>query len=320
MAQSLISLRQTVHKHLITKVETLQGAMLPLCTPAFDPQAIVKVHDIGGGGNYTTKTTTGAPSASAVRSLASESNPVEREQLIKFEASRLLDLDSLAMEIAERTFGYGWQEINTDFFLLLMSGRTTAHPENGVSGSAYAANGGGTVYAVDNFDMTFLDTTTLTQTNDHTLALSSANLSTVLAKGITYRDLAGKGLNRTTAKPYLVVAPELADLGNALAAQQGRAYDGSGLALGFSGRLAGVITAPAGTCAADAWAVVWVDEMSNGAGGLVKTGPVLSHIRELVSVRIGMPTDAGDIHVYSKFIYDNHYHPTVDQRLMYSEP
>lgn len=320
MGQDLSVLRQTVHKHLITKVETLQGAMLPLCSPFFDSQAIVKVHDIGGGGNYSTKTTTGAPAASAVRALASASNPVEREQLIKFEQNRLGDMDRLAMEIAERTFGYGWQEINVDYFTLLMNGRTTAHPDNGVSGSPWAANGGGTVYAVDNFDMTFLDTSTATQTNDHTLALSNANVSTLLAKGVTYKDLAGKGLNRTTAKPYLVVAPELADLGNAIVAQVGRLYDGSGLVNGFSGRLAGCITVPAGVCAADAWAIVWVDEMSNGLGGIVRQGPVNSHIRELVRVRIGIPTDAGDIHVYSSFNYDNWYHPTVDQRLMYSEP
>lgn len=320
MTQALTALRESVRKVLISKVENISGELTKICTPKFDPQATINVSDLDGASKFTTKTTVGAPTAAEVRAFAASSNPTVREQLLKFEQHRLNDYAGLARDIGKLVWDRAWNEITLDAFTLLFALRTTAHPENGVSGSPYAATGGGTVYAADAYDMTWLDGTTGSQTSDHTLALSSANLSTVLAKGRTYKDRSGKARNKTS-RPKLVVVPELETLAKDLVAQSGRLYDGSGLQSGMAGRISEVIVAPAGaSAAADAWVVVWVDEMTTESGAMELQGPILSHIRKLPQVKIGIPTDASDIHVYGDFEYDNFLHPFVDGNAFYSEP
>ncbi len=321
MAQDLTVFREIVKRTLIANLGNYQTEMLKLATPIFDTRYQVDVIDFDGGGYFTTKTAAGAPSATAVRAMKSSSSTVVKEQLITLTDEQLLNIEQAAVMTANRIIQYAWNEVVADFFALLFAGRTTAHPENGVSGTPYAANGGGTIYFVDNFDMTSISAgTTFTQTNDHSLALSSTNLATVLAKRRTYKTREAKKLMNTGVVPYLVVPPDLETLGKDLVAQNGRLFDGAGLQSGMNGRIQECIVCPGdATTDTTSWAVVYVEQKYDprGAGG--RSGPVHCHIRMLPQVRIGVPTDANDVHVLSQFAFDNFYSPNEGD-LLFSKP
>ncbi|MCB9610522.1 MAG: hypothetical protein H6716_28290 [Polyangiaceae bacterium] len=321
MAQDLTLFKTVLEQTLISKVGDYRTEMLKLCTPIIDPRSSAKVTDFDGAGNFTTKTGPGAPTAQAVRAMGSASSPATKEQLIVLTDDDLLDQAAAAALTASRIIEYAWNEVVADYFGLLFSGRTTAHPENGVSGSPLAATGGGTVYFVDAFDVTTISSgANFSQTNDHSLALSATNLSTVLAKRRTYKTREGKKLKDASIRPYLVVPPELETLATDLASQAGRFYTGSGVDSGFAGRLAGVIVAPGDSVSvADAWAVVYVGEKMDSIGRMARQGPVNSHIRMLPQVRVGQPTDANDVHVLSEFAFDNFY-SNDEGDLLFSKP
>lgn len=321
MTQDLTQFRETVKQTLVSNLGNYQTDMLKLCTPIFDQRYAVDVIDFDGAGNFSTKSGAGAPTAQAVRAMKSSSSPAFKEQLIVLTDEQLLDQRAAGVLTANRIIAYAWNEIVADFFALLFAGRTTAHPENGVSGSPLAANGGGTLYFVDNIDVTTISSgASFTQTNDHTLALSATNLSTVLAKRRTYKTREGKKLMNTNVKPYLVVVPELETLARDLVAQSGRMYDGSGLQSGFNGRVADVIVAPGdATTDTTSWALAFVEDKQDPRGGTMRAGPVLSHVRMLPQVRIGYPSDANDVHVLAEYAFDNFY-SNNEGDLLFSKP
>lgn len=321
MAQDLTVFRETVKQTLISNLGNYQTDMLKLATPIFDQRYQIDVIDFDGAGSFSTKTTTGAPTATAVRAMKSTSTPAVKEQLIALTDEQLWNQAQAGVMTANRIIEYAWNEIVEDFFGLVFSGRTTAHPENGVSGSPLAANGGGTVYFVDNFDLTTISAgDAYTQTNDHSLSLSATNLSTVLNKRRTYRTREGKKLLNTNVRPYLVVVPDLETLARDLVEQQGRIYDGTGLQSGYAGRIADVIVAPGGASSAtDAWALVYVEDKAGPTGGGMRAGPVHCHIRMVPQVRIGRPSDANDVHILSEFAYDCFY-SNNEGDLMFSKP
>ena len=321
MTQDLTVFRETVKQTLVSNLGDYRTEMLKLATPIFDTRYNIDVIDFDGGGSFSTKTTTGAPSASAVRAMKSTSSPAFKEQLIILTDEQLLDQRAAGVMTANRIISYAWNEIVSDFFALLFSGRATAHPENGVSGSPLAANGGGTVYFVDNFDVTSISAgATFTQTNDHSLSLSATNLATVLAKRRTYKTREAKKLMNTGVVPYLVVVPDLETLGKDLVAQSGRFYTGSGVDSGFAGRIRECIVAPGdATSDTTSWAVVFVEEKQNPLGGSMRQGPVNCHIRMLPQVRIGYPTNANDVHVLAEFAFDNFY-SNNEGDLLFSKP
>lgn len=321
MGQDLTVFRETVKQTLVSNLGEYRTEMLKLCTPIFDPRYQIEVIDFDGAGNFSTKTGAGAPSAQAVRAMSAKSTPAVKEQLIVLTDEQLLDQVAAGVMTANQIISYAWNEVVSDHFSMYFSGRTTAHPENGVSGSPLAANGGGTLYFVDNIDVTTISAgATFTQTNDHTLALSATNLATVLAKRRTYKTREGKKLKNASIRPYLVVCPELETLANDLYGQTGRFYTGSGVDSGFAGRLAGVIVAPGDAVSVtDGWAVVYVDQKQNPMGGSLRQGPVNCHIRMLPQVRIGRPTNANDVHIISEFAFDNFY-SNDEGDLLYSKP
>lgn len=325
MTQALDTLKDLVRQILITKIANLatsQDGFLRLCTPYFNGEAVVKGLDIATSAGFTEKTGVGAPAPVDVRSFSNQSNPKPYEKSHRFEAHRLLDLPSLATEIAAQCWDQAWNAINRQFFSLLFNCTTTAHPENGVSGSPYAAYGGGTVYAGDDYSMTFLDGTTGRQQNAFTYALGSAGISTLFAKAHTYKSLSGKADIARPQPPILACHADLETLAKDLVAQKGRFYTGSGAESGFNGRIQDVIKAPGDVAgiAADAWLLAWVSERTTPAGAAVKVGPVQVHIRETPSVIIEKIPAAADYNVYSSFNFDCWYTSTVDQLLFYSEP
>jgi len=321
MATDLTVFREIVKKTLVSNIGNYQSEMLKLCSPHFDTKFQIDVLDFDGAGYFTTKTAVGAPTGTSVRAFKSSSSPVVKEQLIVLMDEQLWNIEQAAVMTANNIIAYAWNEVVSDYFSLLFAGRTTPHPDNGVSGSPIVANGGGTMYFVDNFDMTTISAgTAYTQTNDHTLALSSTNLQTVLAKRRTYRTREGKKLLNTNVVPYLVVPPELETLGKDLVAQNGRLYDGSGLQSGLNGRIRECIVAPGdATTDTTAWALVYVEQKTDPRGGSMATGPIHSHIRMVPQVRVGIPTNANDVHVLSEFAFDNFYGPNEGD-LLYSKP
>lgn len=322
MAQALTTLKETVTEviksRLANQAESPDG-FLKMCTPIWREQASVVINGLAVGAGFSTKTGVGAPAATEARSFGATTAPVVREKLVKFEEHRLMDLESLAMDIADLAWTQAWNEIDAAYFTLIGAATSTAHPDNGVSGSPWAATGGGSVYAADSYDMTFLDGSNATQTNAHALALSSANLSTVLAKRRTYKSVGGKAdLEQFT--PYLVAAPALETLAKDLARQEGRLYDGSGLQSGFAGRIKEVVIANgSSTFNAGGWALVYAKEAVNSQGQLVKTGPIAVHIRQRPRIKIEAVPGSSDISVYTDMAYSVVYAPECDSNLFYSQ-
>lgn len=325
MAPNVEVFQRTAYDTMIETFLTAESDMLLLCTPDIDSAAYRKTIDFDGAAKFNTQTTASAATARDVRGFASTSAPAVKEARVPLTDKQYRDvLDGGGLDIAVEVGGMlannALGEIVDDYFTLLASGRTTAHPENGVSGSPYAANGGGTVYYVDNFDMTGINGDLYTQTNDHSLALSAGNLDTVLQKRRTYKNRDGKA-RAAVVPPWLVVGAgaSLESLGMALAAQAGRVYDGSGLQFGFAGRLQGVIVAPSGTFSGDQWALVYVTP-KRGAGGRIKrAGPVQCHLRLSPEVRVAQAVDGNYFNVIVQFEFDN-YFKTWEGDLLHSKP
>lgn len=323
MAQSLTPLKDAVHKILVTKLQSnaeSQHGMYNVCSPLFETKAEVQVNDIAVSAGFSTKTGVGVPTPQDIRALSAKSAPIIREKNHRFEKHRLLDYDRLAADIVDICWVQAWNEIDAAVFTLLGAGRTTAHPDNGVSGSPYAANGGGTVYVVDNFDMTFLDGTTATQTNDATLAFGADNLSTRLNTRRGFKSLSGKP-DLELFEPVLVVGDGISQLAGDLVEQSGRFYTGAGAEPGFKGRVTKVVIAPAASgWASNAWALVYVKRQTAPNGGEYLKGPVYAHIREIPVMKIEEVQGSSDINVYTNFHYSVFYGPCPDHSLFYSKP
>lgn len=324
MASNVAQFERTAYETMIETFLTAETDMLLLCTPDIESATYKKDIDLDGAAKFNTQTTASAATARDVRAFGSTSNPAVKEARIPLTNKQWRDVESggsldIATEVGALLAQNALGEIVDDFFTLLASGRTTAHPENGVSGSPYAATGGGTVYYVDAFDMTGVNGDTWSQTNDHTLALSSANLDTVMQKRRTYKNRDGKA-RAPVVPPWLVVGAgaSLESLGLALSTQAGRVYNGSGLEYGFAGRLSGIIVAPSGTFASDNWALVYVTPKKT-AGGMKRSGPVRCHLRLAPEVRVERATDGNYFNVIVEFEFDN-YFKSWEGDLLFSDP
>lgn len=313
MASNLSVFEQTIFETMIENFYTAQSDMLVLCTPDVEIATVKKDNDLDGAAKFNTQSGASAATARDVRGFASQSNPVVKEARVPLTNKQYRDVlagggydigAEVGAMLAQNAFG----EIVDDFFTLLASGRMTAHPENGVSGSPYAATGGGTVYYYDAYDMTGINGDTWSQTNDHTLALTSANNDTVLQKRRTYKSRDGKA-RASIVKPWLVVGAgaSLESLGGALLAQQGRVYNGAALEFGFAGRFEGLVVAPSGTFASDQWAHVYVTEKRQPKGGAKRSGPIRCHLRLGPQVRVAQATDGNYFNVLVEFEFDNYF-------------
>lgn len=318
---SLIAFKETIRKCLITQIGDFRGEALKLTTPVIDPSGFITTTDMDGGANFTTQTSASVPSASIVRAFSSTSVPAVKEINIPLRESEIRNWEQTAQATATTILARAWNEWSEDLFTLVFGGRTTAHPDNGVSGSPYAANGGGTVYYYDNFDMTSLNTASaFTQTNDHTLALTATNLRTLLNKRLSYKDRDNKSQAPRGQKPVLVVVPDLAGTAKNFKAQSGQMYNGSGLQEGFADELADVCVAPrSATAQTDAWALVWVTDKMNELGQMVRSSPFLSHFRALPTMRIDPQPGGGYYNLYCSFEFDNYLHPWEGD-VFYSDP
>lgn len=324
MASNLQVFEDAVTSTMIEQFVTAESDMLLICTPQVELMTNVKVRDLDGAAKFNTQTTASAATARDVRGFASQSNPGVREARVPLRNKDYRDVMAgggydIGVEIGNLLAKNAMGEIVDDFFTLLGSARTLAHPDNGVSGSPYAATGGGTVYFVDAYDMTGINGDVFSQTNDHTLALNATNNDTLLVKRRTYKSRDGKAW-LPPGKPYLLVPPDLETLARAMSSQEGRIYNGSGLEQGYAGRHQGVIVAPAGTFAADAWSHLYVTpKLDPKTGAQVPHGPFHSHIRLFPTVRVAEAPDGNYFNVIVEFEYDNFPGP-FEGNYFYSEP
>lgn len=291
--------------------------ILLLCTPTVDENARLVVGELDGGGTFTVQSGASAPTATDVKGFKSQSSPAVYERRIPVTFRQERDVADLPMKIAQLMMGRATNHWADDFWSLLGAGRTTAHPENGVASSPYAANGGGTVYYVDNFDMTFINGGSATQTNDHSLALSAANIDTLLTKRTTYKDRDGKTHLRES-KPYLVYGQSNVTTARNIRGVQQATYDGSGLVSPVINDLAGVIKAPSGFTSG-AWALVYIEEYLDKFGRQARTCPVRLHVRKWPEIRIKEATDGNYYNVIGEMEWDAFYAP-FEGDLLYSKP
>lgn len=317
MATDVTRLEQDVLTTFDRLMANWSSPILQLCTPTVDPRASIIAGELDGGGAFTAQSGPSAPAATDVKGFKSASAPAVYERRVPITFRQERDVPMLGDKIARILQQKATNAWANDFWTLLGAGRTTAHPENGVASSPYAANGGGTVYYVDNFDMTFINGGTATQTNDHTLALSPANIDTLLAKRIAYKDRDGAAYLREDL-PWLVHGPsDLTSARNIRDVQQ-PVYDGSGLVSAVRNDLAGVIKAPAGF-SAGAWALVWVDQYIDPNGRQGRQCPVRIHVRVWPTVRIREAVDGNYLNVIGEMEYDAFYAP-FEGDLLYSKP
>jgi len=291
--------------------------ILELCTPTVDESASIIAGELDGGGAFTAQSGAAAPAATDVKGFKSVSNPAVYERLVKITFAQERDVPGLAEKIAKIMMQKATNAWAADFWTLLGAGRTTAHPENGVASSPYAANGGGTVYYVDNFDMTFINGGTATQTNDHSLAQSAANIDTLLAKRAAFKDRDGVAYLQES-KPVLVYGPSDITTGRNVRDIKEPMYDGTGVRSSVVNDLASMIRAPTGF-ASGAWALVYVDQYTDPNGRAGRQCPVRLHVRKWPTIRIAQAVDGNYLNVIGEMEYDCFYQP-FEGDLLFSKP
>lgn len=317
MATDVEKLEQDVLTIFDRKMADWSSPILELATPEVDPAASIIAGELDGGGAFTAQSGPTAPTATDVKAFTSASNPAVLERRLPITFKQQRDVPGLEDKIAEIVKKKATNAWSGDFWTLLGAGRVTAHPENGVAGSPYAAVGGGTVYYFDNFDMTFINGGTGQQTNDHTLALSPANIDTLLAKRPAYKDRDG-ATYLAESKPTLVYGPSDLTVGRNIRDWKEPGYDGTGIRSAVMNDLQGAIRAPAGF-GAGAWALVWNQEYTDSKGRQGKHCPVRIHIRVWPTIRIKEAVDGNYLNVIAEMEYDVFYAP-FEGDILYSKP
>lgn len=317
MSTDVSALEQETMEIFDRQMADWQSDVLLLCTPTVDETSRLIVGELDGGGTFTVQSGPSAPAATDVKGFKSESNPATYERRIPITFRQERDVKDIASKIANIMFRRATNGWAKDFWTLLGSGRTTAHPENGVASSPYAATGGGTVYFYDAFDMTFINGGSGSQTNDHNLALSATNIDTLLAKRGVYYDRDGQPALRET-KPYLVYGASNLTTARNIRDVNGPTFDGSGLVSAVGKDLAGIIKAPTGF-ASGAWALVWIEEYTDKDGRPGRTCPVRMHVRKWPEIKIKEASDGNYYNVIGEQEWDAFYAP-FEGDVLYSKP
>lgn len=318
-------LQKKVTEKLRTLMKDHEDGAMKIAAVVVSEEKTYEAIDFDGANNFTAVNGVAGPAATEIRAFKSASDPTRKEMWIPWDADQDLDEPNLDAIIASMIYSRAKQDVSMSIFVFFFGARAIAHPENGVSGSPIVANGGGTLYCVDNIDVTAINSgATFTRTNNGTDTLNATNLQAKLDKRSTYRDRdGGQGTAPTDEKPFLVVVPQLKSIAESLYAQKGDVYDGTGLRPGFADKLAGVVVAPPGaTSATDAWGLVYWSEVVDDSGKVVKqVAPIVLHMRTAVTVRVDVVIPGtGAKGVYCEISYDVFPHPMIDRDLEYSEP
>jgi hypothetical protein len=311
MATVLSDAEKTFNETFYRSLMGWSGEMLKLTTPMVDDVANKELVDVYGLGAWTSQSGLGDITSQDIRARGVSTNPEVVEIRLALTNKQVRDTDGVLVEQARAAANNFMEGVTDAFFAKFINAHSTAHPENGVSGSPYAANGGGTVYFADNFDMTFVNGGTATQANLFSVALGQTGLETLIAARVSYLDRSGLRASVPGEKPLLISGPTKMFAAQDYAGQQERLYNGSGLESAWGEWLGGRVTVP--TMSGNNWGLVWVHQYSayNQAGQAVtvRRCPVWVHLRMLPTFRIKEGDKANIVSVIGEAEYDVGYMP-----------
>lgn len=328
MATDVTVLNEDIQKALFSTVFAADTLITSVASVHVNGSSALEIQDMDGLAKFSQQSGATDITATDARAFKSRSNPVVLEARTALTNKEVRDILSGKgfdiFDIFSRMFGANMlRKMAKDVFTLYASGRVTAHPENGVSGSPLAAVGGGTLYAVDNITTTPINTPSspFDQTNDFTLAFNSANVNTILAYRSKWKSRDGDNNVDPNIRPRIITAPDLTKRARDLFSRQGEIYDGTGLQSGHAGEVIEVVQDPSGAFASDAFAFVYQSMKLNPTLGSVEMMfPVHLHVNVLPTMKL-TPAEKGN---YSSLVaeveYDAFYDPMVDRDLLYSEP
>lgn len=264
------------------------GEMLKLTSFLIDDQPHLDLTDVYGFGAWSAQSGLTAITNKEIRALSVRTTPTAWDYKTELTNKQVRDTKGVLPQIAAAAATRFLEDVTDVFAGKFYNANTTAHPENAVVGSPYAANGGGTVYMADVYDMTFVNGGTKTQQNFYQLQLGDTSLATIVQNRVDYRERGGERASMPGEKPFLVTGPSKMVLGQDLAEQEGRIYDGTGLQSGWRNRVAGTVLLPSfGT---DGWALVWRRQHTaygpNGETIAFTRCPVWVHMRLLPKFRL----------------------------------
>lgn len=297
------------------------GEMLKLTTPIVDDVPNKELVDIYGLGAWTAQSGVGDITTQDIRAQGVTSSPTPWEFLLTLTNKQVRDTDGVLEQQAMAAANAFMEQLTDAFFAKFINAHTTAHPENGVAGTPYAATGGGTVFFADQYDMTFVNGGTLTQANLFSVALGQGGLETLIAARVGYRDRSGLRASTPTEKPYLLSGPARMFAAADYVSAGERLYNGSGLESAWGEWLGGRVVVP--TMAGNNWGLVYVHDYRayNQAGQAVsvKRCPVWVHLRMLPTFRLNQGIKANTWHLVGEAEYDVGYMPWEGDYL-YSRP
>lgn len=311
MASTLSDAEHTFNTTFYRTLMGWSGEMLKLATPLVDDVANKDIVDIYGLGAWTAQSGLGDITTQDIRAQGVSSKPAVWELLLTLTNKQARDTQGVIEQQAQVAAKNFMEQVSTRFFGKFRDSHTTAHPENSVVGSPYAANGGGTVHFADVFDMTFVNGGTKTQGNLFNVALGQTGLETLVGARVDYRDRGGFRASRPGEKPFLLSGPTKMFQAADYASQKERTYTGSGMESAWSEWLGGRIVDPDLT--GNNWGLVWVTEYvavgPNGEQVTVRRCPVWVHLRMLPEFRITKGEKANTVNLVGEAEYDVGYMP-----------
>lgn len=328
MATDISVLNQDIQKALFSTVFGADTLIPRVATVHVEPTANLEIQDMDGLAVFSQQSGATDITATIARAFKSRSNPVVLEALTKLTDKEVRDVRSgKGFDIAEvfsRMFGANMlRKMAKDVFSLYSAVRTTAHPENGVSGSPLAAVGGGTLYAADNITTTPLNTpgSPFDQTNDFSLAFNSANVNTILAYRAKWKSRDGDNNANPNELPVLITPPDLTKRARDLFGRTQEIYDGTGLQSSHAGEVSDIVQDPSGSFAADAFAFIYKSMKLNPVSGSVESMfPVHLHVNILPTMRLTEAEKGNYINLVAQIEYDAFLDPMVDRDVLYSKP
>lgn len=328
MPTDVTVLNEDIQKALFSTVFAADTLITSVATVHVNGASAIEIQDMDGLAKFSQQSGATDITATLARAFKSRSNPIVLEA--RTELTNKQERDILSgkgfdiYEIFSKMFGANMlRKMAKDVFTLYASGRVTAHPENGVSGSPLAAVGGGTLYAVDNITTTPLNTpgSPFDQTNDFNLVFNDPNVNTILAYRSKWKSRDGDNNVDPNIRPVFVSGPDLNRRALDMFSRTTEIYDGTGLLSAQAGRVKQVVQDPSGAFGADDFAFIYESMKLNPTTGSVEMMyPVHLHVNVLPTMKL-TPAEKGNYkNLVAEIEYDAFFDPMVDRDLLYSKP
>jgi hypothetical protein len=218
--------------------------------------------------------------------------------------------DARDTDIVENTVA-AWGALAADtladlMFDVLTAATTTASPMNG--SNSIAANGGGTLFICDSYDMTHPQgTTTSAQSNTSTAALSVTQVRNDISTHWSYLDYHGRRMRNYAQKPILIAPIDLLGTTDQIAMLNTVLYDGAGLVSPVNQHLDqsrgmannnGIVTLPGNAADPNDWWMLWVGQyLDSDSGAEVTMGPIRPWIRKAPEIEVNPSPNSNHVHI-----------------------